>query len=176
MVERILKIGILTISDRAAQGKYVDRSGPAIQQYLETNLATPFQSLPRLTDDDPAHLQQTLLQLVDDLACDWVLTSGGTGPAPRDNTPEVTTAICQKMLPGYGEQMRRASLENVPTAILSRQTAGIRNGCLIVNLPGSPKAISECLDAILVTIPHCLRLLGAPEPALSRLATPPAPH
>lgn len=175
-MEPILKVGILTISDRVSQGEYVDRSGPAIMDYLAVHLKTPFQSVALLTDDDPDRLQTTLLQLTDDQACDWVLTSGGTGPAPRDNTPEVTAAICQKMLPGYGEQMRAASRTKVPTAILSRQTAGIRNRCLIVNLPGSPNAIAECLDAILITIPHCLKLLGAPEPKLSRRPAPPAPH
>lgn len=157
-----VRIGILTVSDRASRGEYVDRGGPAIQQYLEEVLSCPWGSLVRVVPDEPALLEETLRDLVDGQGCCLVITTGGTGPAPRDVTPEATEVVCDKMMPGFGELMRTISLEKVPTAILSRQTAGIRSGCLIVNLPGQPKAIAECLDAVFPAIPYCIDLIGGP--------------
>lgn len=155
------RIGVLTLSDRASAGIYEDISGKAIQQALEEYLLTPFTCIYRVIADDFEEIKQNLVQLVDEERCDLVVTTGGTGPALRDVTPEATEAICHKMLPGFGELMRQVSLKYVPTAILSRQTAGIRNQCLIVNLPGKPKSIRECLDAVFPAIPYCLDLIGA---------------
>ena len=156
------KIGILTISDRASRGEYADRGGPAIIDYLNATLTSPWQAESRLISDDQAGIEKTLVELADECGCCLIVTTGGTGPAPRDVTPEATAAVCEKMMPGFGEQMRSVSLQYVPTAILSRQTAGIRGASLIVNLPGSPKAISECLDAIFAAIPYCVDLIGGP--------------
>ena len=121
-----VKIGVVTVSDRASRGEYEDRSGPAIRQYLDEILTSPWEPIPRIVSDDLASLQATLTELCDEAGCSLVITSGGTGPAPRDITPEATEAVCDKMMPGFGELMRKVSLEKVPTAILSRQTAGIR--------------------------------------------------
>lgn len=156
------RIGILTVSDRASRGEYVDRGGPAIQQYLEEVLSCPWEPLVRVVPDEPALLEENLRDMVDGQGCCLVITTGGTGPASRDVTPEATEVVCDKMMPGFGELMRKVSLEKVPTAILSRQTAGIRSGCLIVNLPGQPKAIAECLDAVFPAIPYCVDLIGGP--------------
>ena len=156
------KIGILTVSDRASRGEYVDRGGPAINAYLEQTLTSQWQAVNRLINDDQQKIESTLVELADEVGCCLIVTTGGTGPAPRDVTPEATEAVCRKMMPGFGEQMRAVSLQYVPTAILSRQTAGIREGCLIVNLPGSPKAISECLNAIFAAIPYCIDLIEGP--------------
>lgn len=158
----IAKIGIVTVSDRASRGQYVDRGGPAINAYLSQTLTSPWQAESRLISDDRSKIETTLVQLADDADCCLIVTTGGTGPAARDVTPEATAAVCEKMMPGFGEQMRAVSLQYVPTAILSRQTAGIRGASLIVNLPGSPKAISECLDAIFAAIPYCIDLIGGP--------------
>lgn len=155
------KIGILTLSDRASAGIYEDLSGKAIQETLTQYLITPFECVYRVIGDDFEKIQQNLIELADKEQCDLIVTTGGTGPAPRDVTPEATEAVCQKMLPGFGELMRQVSLKYVPTAILSRQTAGIRNKSLIVNLPGKPKSIRECLDAVFPAIPYCLDLIGA---------------
>lgn len=155
------KIGILTISDRASRGQYEDRGGPAIRDYLTDVLTSAWQAEARIIPDEQAMIEQALIALCDDEGCDLVITTGGTGPAPRDVTPEATEAVCQKMMPGFGELMRHVSLNSVPTAILSRQTAGIRGQTLIVNLPGNPKAIRECLDAVFPAIPYCLDLIGA---------------
>lgn len=158
-----LLIGVVTVSDRAYRGEYEDRSGPAIGDYLRRVLAGSFDLECRLVDDDQTRIEQALLELADEKKCHWVLTTGGTGPAPRDVTPEATRVVGQRELPGFGEQMRRVSIQKVPTAILSRQMAVIRNQTFILNLPGSPRAISECLDAVMAAVPDCLEHLGAPR-------------
>jgi molybdopterin adenylyltransferase len=160
-IETSLRIGIVTVSDRASQGVYEDLGGPAIRAYFDDVLSTPWTPLPRLVPDEQAVVEATLRALVDDEGCDLVVTTGGTGPAPRDVTPEATEAVAHKLMPGFGERMRAKSLEVVPTAILSRQTAAIRGRALIVNLPGKPKSIRECLDAVMPAVPYCLDLIGA---------------
>jgi len=155
-------IGILTVSDRAFRGEYQDRGGPAIQSYLEDILLIPWQPQPVIVPDEVDQISDALISLVDEKCCNLVITTGGTGPAIRDVTPEATAAVCEKMMPGFGEAMRAASLLSVPTAILSRQTAGIRGQALIVNLPGNPKAIRECLDVVMPAIPYCIELIGGP--------------
>ncbi len=161
MDKKQAKIGILTLSDRASAGIYEDISGKAIYETLEEYLITSFICVYRVIADDFEAIKQNLIQLADEEQCDLIVTTGGTGPAPRDVTPEATEAVCYKMLPGFGELMRQTSLQYVPTAILSRQSAGIRNQSLIVNLPGKPKSIRECLDAVFPAIPYCLDLIGA---------------
>jgi molybdopterin adenylyltransferase len=163
------RIGIVTASDRASRGAYEDRSGPAIERCLERFLTSPWTPLRRLVADEQAAIEGALRELVDERGCCLILTTGGTGPAPRDRTPEATAAVCSKLLPGFGEAMRATSLERVPTAILSRQLAGIRGSALIVNLPGSPGAIRDCLSAVFAAVPDCIDLLGGP-----RLETDPA--
>lgn len=153
------KIGILTVSDRAHRGVYEDRGGPAIRAYLDEALTNRWQAVALVVPDELEQITQALMQLVDVEGCSLVVTTGGTGPAPRDITPEATEAVCQKMLPGFGELMRQVSLQFVPTAILSRQTAGIRGRALIVNLPGKPSAIRDCLDAVMPAIPYCIDLV-----------------
>lgn len=155
------KIGIVTVSDRASSGEYEDRSGPAIQSYFAGVLSSSWKPVSRLVPDDRERIEAVLREL-SELGCALIVTTGGTGPAPRDVTPEATAAVCQKMLPGFGELMRQVSLKKVATAILSRQTAGILGSSLIVNLPGQPKAIAECLDAVMPAIPYCIDLLGGP--------------
>lgn len=155
------RIGIVTVSDRASRGDYEDRGGPAIRQYLSEVLDTPWEPIVRLIEDDQPTIEATLRELAE-LGCGLIVTTGGTGPAPRDVTPEATEAVCEKMMPGFGELMRKVSLEKVPTAILSRQTAGILKSSLIVNLPGQPRAIAECLDAVFPAIPYCVDLIGGP--------------
>lgn len=156
------RIGIVTVSDRASRGEYEDRGGPAIAAYLQQVLASDYQVVARVIPDEQALVEKALTELCDDQHCCLVITTGGTGPAVRDITPEATEAVCDKMMPGFGELMRKVSLDKVPTAILSRQTAGIRGASLIVNLPGQPKAIAECLDAVFAAIPYCIDLLGGP--------------
>ncbi|QDU79352.1 Molybdopterin adenylyltransferase [Polystyrenella longa] len=156
------RIGIVTVSDRASRGDYEDRGGPAIRQYLEEVLTSEWEAVPRVIPDEQQIVENTLVDLVDVEQCSIVITTGGTGPALRDITPEATEAVCQKMMPGFGELMRKVSLEKVPTAILSRQTAGIRGKALLLNLPGQPKAIAECLDAVFPAIPYCIDLLEGP--------------
>ena len=157
------KIGIVTVSDRASRGEYEDLGGPAIRDYLAEVLTNAWDAVPRVISDDLSLITETLIDLCDRQACCLVVTTGGTGPAVRDVTPEATEAVCQKMMPGFGELMRKVSLQKVPTAILSRQTAGIRGKCLIVNLPGKPKAIAECLDAVFPAIPYCIDLIDGPR-------------
>ena len=157
---RIATIGIVTVSDRAFREEYEDRSGPAIEQWLERTLATPWRREYRLVSDDQPLITGVLEELIDEKGCSLVLTTGGTGPAPRDVTPEAVRSVCSRMLPGFGEQMRRASLESVPTAILSRQEAGVRNACLVISLPGHPAAIAECLDAVFAAVPYAIDLIG----------------
>jgi len=155
------KIGVLNISDRASAGIYEDTPGQACVALLREWIATPFAVDYRVIPDERAVIEAELRRLVDEAGCCLVITTGGTGPAPRDVTPEATAAVCEKLLPGFGEAMRAASLRQVPTAILSRQTAGLRGRTLIVNLPGRPKAIRENLEAVFPAIPYCLDLLGA---------------
>ena len=158
----VAKIGVVTASDRASAGTYEDLSGPAIEAYLTEVMTSPFEVVSRLIPDEQQAIQNALIGLVDDEGCCLVVTTGGTGPAARDVTPEATEAVCEKLLPGFGEQMRTASLAFVPTAILSRQTAGVRGRALILNLPGKPKAIAECLDAVFAAIPYCVDLIEGP--------------
>jgi molybdopterin adenylyltransferase len=156
------RIGIVTVSDRASRGEYQDLGGPAIQAYLENMLTSPWTPVAKVIPDERPLIEQVLKSLCDEEQCCLVVTTGGTGPALRDVTPEATAAVCEKMMPGFGELMRKVSLEKVPTAILSRQAAGIRGNTLIVNLPGQPRAIGECLDAIFPAIPYCIDLIGGP--------------
>ncbi len=157
-----VRIGIITVSDRASRGEYEDRGGPAIHDYLRDVLTSDWEPVARVIPDEQAVIEQTLIDLCDRERCCLVVTTGGTGPALRDVTPEATEAVSEKLMPGFGELMRKVSLEKVATAILSRQTAGIRGGALIVNLPGQPKAIKECLDAVFPAIPYCIDLLAGP--------------
>ncbi len=157
-----IRIGILTVSDRASQGIYDDISGKAIEQPLAEYLTSPWEKVYRLIPDEQALIEQTLIELTDQQQCCLVVTTGGTGPAKRDVTPEATEAVCDRMMPGFGELMRTESLKYVPTAILSRQTAGLRGQRLIVNLPGKPSAIRQCLDAVFPAIPYCIDLMEGP--------------
>ena len=154
-------IGVVTASDRAARGLYEDQSGPAIAAYLEKILTSPFQIVRRIIPDGFESVRDTLIELADKEHCDLIFTTGGTGPAPRDLTPEATEAAAPRVLPGFGELMRMASLKQVPTAILSRQIAAHRGACLIINLPGKPASIETCLDAVFPAVPYCLDLIGA---------------
>lgn len=156
-----LRVGIVTVSDRAARGEYEDRSGPAVRDYLTGVITCDWEDVARVVPDERAELESVLMELCDDEGCALVVTTGGTGPAPRDVTPDATEAVCHTLLPGFGEAMRAVSRDSVPTAILSRQTAGVRGRTLIVNLPGSPRAIEQCLRAVLGAIPDCLDLIGA---------------
>lgn len=157
------RIGILTVSDRASRGDYADLSGPAIRAWLDGVLTSPFEAASRIVADEQAEVEAALRTLVDDEGCCLVITSGGTGPAPRDVTPEATLAVIERELPGFGERMRAVSVTKVPTAILSRQTAGTRGRALILNLPGSPRAIAECLEAVFAAVPDCVDLIGGPR-------------
>jgi molybdopterin adenylyltransferase len=154
-----VKIGILTASDRASKGIYEDISGVAIIDTMKDYLLNEFEEVYRCIPDEQDVIEQTLIEL-QELGCDLIVTTGGTGPAPRDVTPEATENVCEKMLPGFGELMRQVSLQYVPTAILSRQSAGIRGKSLIINLPGKPKSIRECLDAVFPAVPYCIDLIG----------------
>ena len=159
MNSKIARIGIVTISDRASQGVYEDKGGPAIHTWFTRVLTSAWEPVARVIPDEREQIERTLIELVDLERCSLVVTTGGTGPALRDVTPEATEAVCEKMMPGFGELMRTASLKVVPTAILSRQTAGIRGQCLIVNLPGKPSAIDDCLNAVFPAIPYCIDLI-----------------
>jgi molybdopterin adenylyltransferase len=154
-------IGIVTASDRASAGKYIDESGPAIEAYLKRVLTSPFSVERRIIPDGFESVRETLVDLADNFKCDLILTTGGTGPAPRDLTPEATLAAAPRELPGFGELMRKVSLEQVPTAILSRQVAAHRGACLVINLPGKPASIEVCLNAVMPAVPYCLDLIGA---------------
>jgi molybdopterin adenylyltransferase len=158
----MIKIGILTISDRASKGIYEDKGGPAIRDCLMEILSCPWEAVPRVIPDERPIIENTLKELCDFEGCCLVVTTGGTGPARRDVTPEATEAVCEKILDGFGEQMRAVSLGVVPTAILSRQIAGIRGKSLIVNLPGKPSAIRDCLLAVFPAIPYCVDLIEGP--------------
>jgi molybdopterin adenylyltransferase len=155
-------IGIINVSDRASAGVYEDVPGKAILATLREYLTTEFEPVYRVIPDEQPLIEATLIELADAHGCCLIVTSGGTGPSPRDVTTEATEAVCQKLLPGFGEEMRRVSLQFVPTAILSRQTAGIRGKSLIINLPGKPSAIRQCLDAVFPAVPYCIDLIGGP--------------
>jgi molybdopterin adenylyltransferase len=157
-----IKIGIINISDRASAGIYEDIPGKAVLQTFQEYLLSEWTPVYRVVPDEQDLIAQTLIEMADQLGCCLIVTTGGTGPAPRDVTPEATEAVCQKMMPGFGELMRTESLKYVPTAILSRQTAGIRGQTLIVNLPGKPSAIRQCLDVVFPAIPYCIELIGGP--------------
>ncbi|MBL8654728.1 MAG: molybdopterin adenylyltransferase [Alphaproteobacteria bacterium] len=159
----LVPIGIVTCSDRASAGIYRDEGGPAIEAYIGRVLVSPWTPHRVLIPDDRETIGRTLSGLVDDVGCALVFTTGGTGPSPRDVTPEATADICDRLLPGFGEAMRLASLAEVPTAILSRQIAGLRRAALIVNLPGRPAAIATCLNAVFSAIPYCIELAGGPS-------------
>ena len=157
-----IRIGVVTVSDRASRGEYQDLGGPAILDCLREILSCPWEPVPRLIPDEQPVIETTLKELCDVEKCCLVVTTGGTGPALRDVTPEATEAVCDKLLDGFGEQMRAVSLKIVPTAILSRQLAGIRGPALIVNLPGKPSTIRDCLLAVFPAIPYCVDLLEGP--------------
>ncbi|MCW5653518.1 molybdopterin adenylyltransferase [Hydrogenophaga sp.] len=169
-----VRIGIVSISDRASSGVYEDKGLPALQDWLSRALKNPLHFEPRLIPDEAERISATLIELADTAGCSLVLTTGGTGPAPRDVTPEATLAVAHKEMPGFGEQMRQISLAFVPTAILSRQVAVVRGRCLIINLPGQPKAIAETLEGlkgpdgvqkvhgIFAAVPYCIDLIGGP--------------
>jgi molybdopterin adenylyltransferase len=158
----LIKVGIINVSDRASQGIYEDIPGKAIVSTLTEYLKSDWTKEYAVIPDEQKLIEETLIEMADRKQCCLIVTSGGTGPAVRDVTPEATEAVCTKMLPGFGELMRTKSLTYVPTAILSRQTAGVRNQTLIVNLPGKPKAIRQCLDAVFPAIPYCIDLIGGP--------------
>ena len=155
-----IPIGVVTISDRASRGVYEDKGGPGIEAALKDLLATPWRPERRVVPDERPAIEAALIALADEARCPLILTTGGTGPAPRDVTPEATEAVCDRMLPGFGELMRLKSLAEVPTAILSRQVAGTRGSSLIINLPGKPAAIRTCLDAVFAAVPYCIDLIG----------------
>jgi len=157
-----MKIGIITVSDRASAGIYEDISGKAIIDTLNSYLLSPWQEVYEIIPDEQDIIEATMIKMADEQNCSLIVTTGGTGPAKRDVTPEATESVCNRMMPGFGELMRAESLKFVPTAILSRQTAGLRNDTLIVNLPGKPKSIKECLDAVFPAIPYCLDLMERP--------------
>ncbi len=165
-------IGILTVSDRASRGEYADEGGPAIREYLHEVLASPWEPRERIVPDDLDTIAAAIRGMAD-AGCCLIVTTGGTGPAPRDVTPEATEQVCTRMLPGFGELMRQESLKHVPTAILSRQTAGICGTALVVNLPGRPKSIGQCLDAIFPAIPYCIDLIHTGCTSPPRLETNP---
>jgi molybdopterin adenylyltransferase len=154
-------IGIVTVSDRVSAGTYRDTSGPAIEEFLREVLTTPWRVVPRLVPDGIESVRDALIDLADREKCAVIFTTGGTGPAPRDLTPEATIAACTRLMPGFGELMRSESLKQVPTAILSRQTAGIRGSTLIVNLPGRPASIQMTMQVVFPAVPYCLDLIGA---------------
>jgi molybdopterin adenylyltransferase len=167
-VPELVRIGIVSISDRASTGVYEDKGLPALKDWLTSALQNPVEFVPRLIPDEQAGISAALIELVDTERCHLVLTTGGTGPAPRDVTPEATLAVADREMPGFGEQMRQISLHFVPTAILSRQVAVIRGQALIINLPGQPKAIAETLaghekaSGIFAAVPYCIDLIGGP--------------
>ena len=169
-----MKLGVINVSDRASAGVYEDIPGKAAVALLEEWISTSFETAYAVVPDEQSQIETQLRQFADEENCSLILTTGGTGPAVRDVTPEATEAVCQKMLPGFGELMRATSLQYVATAILSRQTAGIRGTTLIVNLPGKPKAIRECLEAVFPAIPYCIDLIAGPFICL--LYTSPSPR
>ena len=161
-VGELVNLGIITVSDRASSGTYEDEGGPAILGFFEAAFASPWEVHYRCVPDEMEAIENALRELVDEVRCSVVVTTGGTGPAPRDITPEATERVCDRLLPGFGEQMRAISLAFVPTAILSRQVGGLRGTSLIFNLPGRPKAIRETIDEIWKAVPYCIDLTGGP--------------
>ncbi|MCH2141953.1 MAG: molybdopterin adenylyltransferase [Phycisphaerales bacterium] len=158
-----IRIGVVTVSDRAFRGEYEDRGGPAVIAWLQAALQSDWTAVPALVPDEIDRVDAVLRRLCDEERCPLVLTTGGTGPARRDITPEATAQVCHRVLDGFGEQMRSASLQVVPTAILSRQIAGTRGSSLIINLPGNPSAVADCLDAVFSAVPWCIELLEGPR-------------
>jgi molybdopterin adenylyltransferase len=158
-----IPIGVVTVSDRASQGVYEDKGGPGIETAIRELLVSPWRPVRRLVPDERPNIETALIELADVERCPLILTTGGTGPSPRDVTPEATGAVCDRILPGFGEVMRTTSLIEVPTAILSRQIAGTRGSSLIINLPGKPAAIRTCLDAVFAAVPYCIDLIGGPR-------------
>ena len=154
--------GVLTASDRASSGEYDDIGGPAIESFLRDAVTSQWKAVRRLVADYKEIIEGALTDLIDNQGCSVVVTTGGTGPSPRDVTPEATASVCDRMLPGFGEQMRAVSMQYVPTAMLSRQTAGVRGSSLIINLPGAPRSIREILDSIFAAVPYCVDLIGGP--------------
>ncbi|HEY9277742.1 MAG TPA: molybdopterin adenylyltransferase [Methylotenera sp.] len=183
MTKQFIKIGLISISDRASNGVYEDKGIPSLKEWLTNVLVTPFSLETRLIADEQSEIESTLIDLVDFQDCQLILTTGGTGPALRDVTPEATLAVADKEMPGFGEQMRQVSLNFVPTAILSRQVAVVRKQCLIINLPGQPKAIAQTLEGlkdesgktlvhgIFAAVPYCLDLLATPDNPMPYLET-----
>ena len=157
-----IKIGIINVSDRASRGEYEDLPGKAVKRLMSLWLSSPWEAEYAVIPDEQDQLEAAMIQMADEKECCLIVTTGGTGPAVRDVTPEATEVVCEKMLPGFGELMRQTSLQYVPTAILSRQTAGIRGKSLIVNLPGKPKSIKECLEVVFPAIPYCIDLIDGP--------------
>ena len=162
MTATTIRIGLLTVSDRASRGEYEDLGGPAMQAWFDKALSSEWEAVARIVPDEQEQVEAALKALADDEGCCLIVTTGGTGPARRDITPEATEAVCDKILDGFGEQMRAISLKFVPTAILSRQIAGIRGQSLIINLPGKPSAIDDCLNAVFPAVPYCIDLLEGP--------------
>ena len=157
-----VRLGIVTVSDRASRGEYVDEGGPAILAFFQDAIKSPWTAIYRCVPDERDAVEAALIELADQEQCSVVVTTGGTGPAPRDITPEATEAVCDRMMPGFGEQMRAISLKYVPTAILSRQVGGLRRQSLIFNLPGRPKSIRETIDELWKAVPYCIDLMGGP--------------
>ena len=157
-----VRLGIVTVSDRASRGEYVDEGGPAILAFFQDAIKSPWTAIYRCVPDERDAVEAALIELADQEQCSAVVTTGGTGPAPRDITPEATEAVCDRMMPGFGEQMRAISLRYVPTAILSRQVGGLRGQSLIFNLPGRPKSIRETIDELWKAVPYCIDLMGGP--------------
>ncbi|VAX12785.1 Molybdopterin adenylyltransferase [hydrothermal vent metagenome] len=162
MTHATIRIGLVTVSDRASRGEYEDLGGPAMQAWFEKALTSKWEARTQIVPDEQEQVEQALKKLADEEGCCLIVTTGGTGPARRDITPEATEAVCDKILDGFGEQMRAVSLKFVPTAILSRQMAGIRGQSLIINLPGKPSAIDDCLNAVFPAVPYCIDLLEGP--------------
>ncbi len=161
-VSELCHFGVLTASDRASSGEYEDLSGPAIESFLQDAVTSQWKVIRRLVADEKEDIEEAIVDLIDNQGCSVVVTTGGTGPSPRDVTPEATEAVCDRMLPGFGEQMRAISMNYVPTAMLSRQTAGVRGSSLVINLPGTPRSIREILDSVFATVPYCVDLIGGP--------------
>ena len=159
MANNKIKIGFLTISDRAARGVYEDISGPAMQEWIANAVTCPYDTVTKVIEDEQPQIEETLIDMSDNLGCNLILTTGGTGPTTRDVTPEATEAVCERIFDGFAEQMRIVSLRTVPTAILSRQIAGTRGKTLMINLPGKPVAIAVCLGAVFLAVPKCIELL-----------------
>lgn len=161
-MSKVARIGFVTVSDRASRGEYEDLGGPAMQEWLSSALTGNWEAVARIVADEQDQVEQVLKELADEQGCCLIVTTGGTGPALRDITPEATMAVSSKILDGFGEQMRAVSLKFVPTAILSRQIAAIRGQSLIINLPGKPSAIADCLNAVFPAVPYCIDLLEGP--------------